>query len=203
MLNILTTSEEDKQPKKAHPGDACADIVATSIVYDAKYIEYSTGLKMLPDDGYLGLVFPRSSISGYDLILCNSVGVIDEYTGEWKIRFKRTKQPLIDFLYRSYTIKRDEYIEKSKYHKSLSFLNPKRARVFDQIYKLRKELEVIDKQIHETEASEKIYQIGDKIAQFMFLPKTEWKYTFTEKMPETTRGEKGFGSSDLKHGKKN
>ena len=142
MLNILTTSKEDCLPKKSHPGDACADIIATAITHDNRYIEYHTGLKMLPDDnGYLGLVFPRSSISQYDLILCNSVGVIDEYTGEWKIRFKRTKKPLIDLLYLSYTAKRDEYIDKRRYHESLSFLHPKRARVFDQMHKLKKELE--------------------------------------------------------------
>ena len=196
MINILTTSKKDNLPKKAHSGDACADIIATAITHNSKYIEYHTGLKMLPDDNkYLGLVFPRSSISEYDLILCNSVGVIDEYTGEWKIRFKRTKKPLIDFLYLSYTSKRDEYINRRKYHESLSFYNPKRNRVFDQVYKLKKELEIIDKQIHEIEASEKIYQIGDKIAQFLFIPKTEWKYNTVKSMPETTRNDKGFGSS--------
>ena len=41
--------------------------------------------------GYVGLLFPRSSISNYDLTLSNSVGVVDSgYRGNIKFRFKQT-----------------------------------------------------------------------------------------------------------------
>ena len=41
--------------------------------------------------GYVGLVFPRSSIRNQDLILSNCVGVIDSgYRGELQATFKKT-----------------------------------------------------------------------------------------------------------------
>src|SRR6185369_4003370 len=53
------------------------------------YIEYGTGLAFEIPEGYVGLLFPRSSASNYDLILSNCVGVVDSgYRGEVKFRFK-------------------------------------------------------------------------------------------------------------------
>jgi len=193
MIEILTSGKE--LPKKAHQGDACADLVATSFRYTDKFIEYGTGLKMLPAEGYLGLVFPRSSISDYDLILSNSVGVIDEYTGEWKIRFKRVKQPLIESLYTLFSVKKDRLVEKSKHHETLKWWNPERVRIFNDIQKLKGDMSDIDKQIHALESSEKIYKVGDKIAQFLFIPKVDWTHQLADKMPETTRGAGGHGST--------
>jgi dUTP pyrophosphatase len=43
-------------------------------------------------EGYVGLVFPRSSICKQDLILSNCVGVIDSgYRGEVMLKFKTTE----------------------------------------------------------------------------------------------------------------
>lgn len=65
-------------PSYAKPGDAGMDLVATSRVFD-KYgnVEYGTGLAMEIPEGYVGFIFPRSSISKQDLSLANAVGVID------------------------------------------------------------------------------------------------------------------------------
>ena len=42
------------------------------------------------------LIFPRSSNSKKDLILANSVGILDStYRGELKLRFKKCYQPVI------------------------------------------------------------------------------------------------------------
>ena len=58
------------------------------------YIEYEVDLKIEPPDGCFSLVFPRSSISKYNLQLCNSVGVIDNgYRGKIKLRFNYLWQP--------------------------------------------------------------------------------------------------------------
>jgi dUTPase len=58
------------------------------------YIEYEVDLKIEPPDGCFSLVYPRSSISKYNLQLCNSVGVIDNgYRGKIKIRFNYLHQP--------------------------------------------------------------------------------------------------------------
>tara|TARA_R110001592_G_scaffold37519_5_gene125106 strand:- start:2366 stop:2788 length:423 start_codon:yes stop_codon:yes gene_type:complete len=76
---------------KQNLGDAGMDLTATSIDITEKYVEYCTGICMSIPEGYVGLLFPRSSISKYDLSLTNSVGVIDSsYRGEIKARFKIT-----------------------------------------------------------------------------------------------------------------
>jgi dUTPase len=67
----------------------------TSDYFAIDYIEYDTNLIIEPQEGYHTYVFPRSSISKYNLILCNSIGLIDnEYRGTIKLRFKYTPQPL-------------------------------------------------------------------------------------------------------------
>lgn len=84
----LTTA---KTPTKANPTDACFDFyAATKSSGHLKYIEYDTGIAIEIPEGHVGLVFPRSSLSNYDLILSNAVGVIDPlYRGSIKFRFKR------------------------------------------------------------------------------------------------------------------
>lgn len=59
------------------------------------YIEYKTGIYLDPSEleSFI-LAYPRSSNSKMNLILANSVGVIDTgYTGEILIRFKYIIQP--------------------------------------------------------------------------------------------------------------
>ena len=57
-----------------------------------KYIEYDTGIAIEIPKGYVGLVFPRSSVSKLDLVQANSVGVIDSsYRNSIKVRFKKLK----------------------------------------------------------------------------------------------------------------
>ena len=68
-------------------GDAGMDLTAISLEKNGAYYEYGTGLAIELPLGYVGLVFPRSSISKTDHYLRNSVGVIDAgYRGEIKIR---------------------------------------------------------------------------------------------------------------------
>lgn len=79
-----------KMPVKKYKGDACFDLMAIDIELTDKYIEYKTGIAVEIPDGYVGLAFPRSSITKMDLLLKNSVGVIDSnYRGEVTARFTR------------------------------------------------------------------------------------------------------------------
>jgi dUTP pyrophosphatase len=81
-------------PTYAKLGDAGMDLTAISVNYseDQLYIEYSTGWAIEIPFGYVGLLFPRSSVSKVDLILANCVGVIDSgYRGEIKCRFKHIR----------------------------------------------------------------------------------------------------------------
>jgi dUTP pyrophosphatase len=74
-------------PFYAKDGDAGMDLVATTLVRTSKFFEYGTDLAMEIPKGYVGLLFPRSSISKTDHFLRNSVGVIDSgYRGEIKLR---------------------------------------------------------------------------------------------------------------------
>lgn len=76
-------------PAYAKTGDAGMDLTAVSMQID-EYgnICYGTGLAFEIPEGYVGLVFPRSSIYKSNLNLSNSVGVIDSgYRGEVSFKF--------------------------------------------------------------------------------------------------------------------
>ena len=88
-VEISLSHPKAQLPLKAHPEDAGADLVAVGFVRKAHYIEYTTGVNISIPENYVGLIFPRSSISGRGLRLCNGVGVIDPgYTGEIKCRME-------------------------------------------------------------------------------------------------------------------
>jgi len=77
-------------PAYSKPGDAGLDLTATSI-HDDSYdnIVYGTGLAIEIPEGYVGLLYPRSSNSKTDLYLTNHVGVIDSgYRGEIMFKFR-------------------------------------------------------------------------------------------------------------------
>jgi dUTP pyrophosphatase len=86
----IKLEENAIMPTKGSLYSAGYDLYATSINSDYKYIEYETGISMEIPEGYVGFLFPRSSISNKSLILANSVGVIDsDYRGTIKLRFKK------------------------------------------------------------------------------------------------------------------
>jgi len=107
-------------PFRATPDDAAYDVVATSdpIIVGEKfdryldgimnawskidYIAYKTNLFISPQSltklkqitKFHTLLFPRSSISKKNLILANSIGLVDNgYRGEIEFRFKYIVQP--------------------------------------------------------------------------------------------------------------
>jgi len=140
-VKIKRLSENSVIPKYAKPGDAGLDLTATSVKEAEKgYLEYGTGLSIEIPEGYVGLIFPRSSISEKELYLSNSVGVIDSgYRGEIRFRFsfdfERWDSP-------ENPIERDIY----KYYESAE----------DECLKIT------------TDAF--IYGVGDRIGQLIILP---------------------------------
>jgi len=78
-------------PQYAKAGDAGMDLVATEVIDGYGFsVTYGTGLAMEIPEGFVGLVFPRSSIRKYDLSLTNCVGVIDSgYRGEIQATFRK------------------------------------------------------------------------------------------------------------------
>jgi dUTP pyrophosphatase len=79
------------KPKYAKESDAGMDLVATSIISNTSFqITYGLGIALEIPDGMVGLVFPRSSIRNTELMLSNSVGVIDAgYRGELQATFNK------------------------------------------------------------------------------------------------------------------
>lgn len=77
-------------PKYAKYGDAGLDLTSISRSFDDKNnVIYKTGLAIEIPFGYVGLIFPRSSIANKNQLLTNSVGVIDSgYRGEITFKFK-------------------------------------------------------------------------------------------------------------------
>lgn len=95
-VNIKKLNELAVVPAYGKNGDAGKDLTATSKTETEMYIEYGTGLAMEIPQGYVGLIFPRSSLSNYDLVLANHVGVVDSnYRGEIKFRFKKSYEKLL------------------------------------------------------------------------------------------------------------
>ena len=92
-LRIKRLNDSAVVPAYAKDGDACFDLTATSVNVEVKFIEYGTGLAVEIPKGYVGLLFPRSSVTNKDLMLKNSVGIIDSgYRGEIRFRFQNTSK---------------------------------------------------------------------------------------------------------------
>jgi dUTP pyrophosphatase len=96
-IKIKYCSPIASAPAAATEHAAAYDIVATSKHHcfdeqsGTSYIEYGTGLQFEIPIGYVGKLFPRSSISKTGLSLRNSVGIIDpDYRGEVTFRFSNT-----------------------------------------------------------------------------------------------------------------
>jgi dUTP pyrophosphatase len=94
QINIKKLSEKAVMPVKAHTTDAGFDLTSskltTEIGEDGQLIiVFHTDLSFEIPEGYVGLVFPRSSIFKKSLYFTNSVGVIDSgYRGEILAKMK-------------------------------------------------------------------------------------------------------------------
>ena len=91
QVKIKKIVPEAVVPKYAKIGDAALDVVAVSKKIDEfGNIMYGTGLAFEIPQGFVCLLFPRSSVTKYDLVMANSVGVLDSgFRGELVIKFKK------------------------------------------------------------------------------------------------------------------
>jgi dUTP pyrophosphatase len=92
VIKVKKLRENAVIPSYSKPGDAGMDLTITEIKENNfRQISYGFGIAMEIPFGYVGLVFPRSSIKNQDLLLSNCVGVIDSgYRGEIQSTFKKT-----------------------------------------------------------------------------------------------------------------
>lgn len=96
-------------PSYAKPGDAGLDLTAVSYNYkkDIDCHVYGTSIAVEIPEGYVGLVYPRSSNRKTDAYMCNHVGVIDSgYRGEIMVSFKLRdyKEGQIQQLFKPYEV---------------------------------------------------------------------------------------------------
>ena len=170
-VKIKKLCETAVVPSYAKPGDAGMDLVATSRIFD-KYgnVEYGTGLAMEIPEGYVGLIFARSSIFKQDLSLSNAVGVIDSgYRGEVKFKFKPT----------------------------LSYMDFGTTK---DIHGIGKESDTFDfvgiaGDIQKDSIEASIYEIGDRVGQIIILPYPHIDFEEVDNLSNTERGTGGYGST--------
>lgn len=98
-------SDKATTPVYAYDGDAGLDLTAVSVNSEINecgqfVIVYHTGLALEIPKGYVGLIFPRSSIAKKSLTLTNCVAVIDSnYRGEILLKFKNTTGDSVPAVY--------------------------------------------------------------------------------------------------------
>ena len=97
-IKIKKLSKNSVLPTYSKYGDAGMDLTATHKDYDNEgNVVYKTGLAFEIPEGFVGLLFPRSSNAKKDLLLSNGVGVLDSgYRGEVMLKYKRVFN-LIEF----------------------------------------------------------------------------------------------------------
>lgn len=90
IVKFKRLSEDAVMPRYAHTTDAGMDLTATRCEFDNEgNIVYHTDLAVEIPEGYVGLLFPRSSVCKKEINLTNCVGVIDSaYRGEITAKFK-------------------------------------------------------------------------------------------------------------------
>lgn len=94
--NEVTAKSEGKLPTRATAGDAGLDLYSTRITQEVDnsgklVLVYHTDIAVEIPEGYVGLLFMKSSVAKRSLMLCNCTGVIDSsFRGEIMGKFKVT-----------------------------------------------------------------------------------------------------------------
>lgn len=89
-LKIKPLHEKFIMPIKGSDASACYDCYATSVEFDSEnnVVSYGLGFSVEPPKGYRVDIRPRSSIYKTGLVLCNSIGTIDnDYRGQIFAKF--------------------------------------------------------------------------------------------------------------------
>lgn len=96
-VKIKKLHPDAKLPFYSREGDAGMDLTALEVSFSRTQVTYTTGISVEIPEGYVGLIFPRSSIYKTNLSLSNCVGVIDSnYRGEIKFIFNLIDLNLMD-----------------------------------------------------------------------------------------------------------
>lgn len=159
-------------PVHAKPGDAGADMTAVSVMLGVEgEIEYKTGLAVEIPEGYVGLLFMRSSVFKKDINLTNAVGVIDSgYRGEVMFKYR----PNVHFW--DYALIENDFQKNLESGKLLYY-------------------RTVKDEVNGSISEAKVYATGERIGQLVIVPYLEIESEFVEELSSTERGDKGHGST--------
>lgn len=157
-------------PKYAKKGDAGLDLTAVSKKFDKDgNIVYDIGLGFEIPDGYMGLLFPRSSNAKKDLILTNSVGVIDSgFRGSVAMKYKPSG------VFADYNGEKTS----EEFENSFDFVDFPKGEEND--------LDLI------------LYEVGERVGQIIIIPYPQIQLIESEELSKSERGENGYGSTGTK-----
>lgn len=86
-IKVKKLSDNAVIPSYAKDGDAGMDLTITKEIENTSFsVSYGFGIAIEIPRGYVGLIFPRSSVRNQDLILSNGVGVVDCVPSGTKIK---------------------------------------------------------------------------------------------------------------------
>lgn len=167
-VKIKKLREDAVIPSYAHDTDAGLDLTAVSKHID-EYgnVVYGFGLAFEIPDGYVGLIFPRSSNHRHHLTLTNSVGVIDSgYRGEVTVKFSHNMKGFIP----------------KHFSDRLIYLLTGRLRCLRAVALVNQEC-TYD------------YQVGDRVAQMIIIPYPKIEFDEVSELSDSERGDGGYGST--------
>lgn len=170
QVKIKRLSDNAVIPTYAHATDAGMDLVATSKTID-EYgnVVYGTGIALEIPEGYVGLVFPRSSNSKKHLLLTNSVGILDSgYRGEVTFKYK----PPMTVCYKK--------------------LKDRLARL---LLGVRRKAHCGDVDVESWHLNNYEYEVGDRVGQLIILPYPKVEFEETDELSASDRGTGGYGST--------
>lgn len=178
-IKIKKLNDKAVIPTYAHATDAGLDLTATSIKHDfgKDVFIYGTGLAVEIPEGYVGLIFPRSSNRNTEAYMTNHVGVIDSgYRGEVMVCYKnRTTTNIADEI-SDIAIDLYDLIDK----------NDK----FNNCDGLTENISEINRN-----AVKQPYDVGDRIAQLIIIPYPHIEFEEVDELSDTDRGANGHGST--------
>lgn len=178
-IKIKKLNDKAVIPTYAHSTDAGLDLTATSIKHDfgKDVFIYGTGLAVEIPEGYVGLLFPRSSNRNTEAYMTNHVGVIDAgYRGEVMVCYKnRTTTNIADEI-SDIAIDLYDLIDK----------NNKFSNGDDSVENMS--------EINRN-AVKQPYDVGDRIAQLIIIPYPHIEFEEVDELSDTDRGANGHGST--------
>ena len=199
IIKIQSTNKLFKSLNKANSDNdnACYDVIATSIKITDNYVEYGLGFKYEFNNDWKLVIYPRSSISKYNLMLANGVGICDSsYRDEVKVRFKIVKEATVCFV----DIDNNKYYSVDEVFNDKILMNKYKDNVIKPIYADELQSKDIIQVGHRNPIqyqSLKLYEVGDTIAQISFerVHNATFKYVDNNESLSETRRNGGFGST--------